>query len=296
MAKSDRPSDPPKPPKDDRPPLAPEVIRAFLSSKETILWVNAHVKACVPEQAWEQVAQDALLEALTSEWVPCEEAALRSWLRTITDRVIADFLEKEKSQGRFKGQMPVTPVRTDEAGLPIDDPYDDSVADIDPSVDPRQQTLKVQGFLARRYLDEQTANNPRERLTLEIMLEHFEEDKTYEQIASERELSIDAVNKRVARFESKYADRYEKYRNGVVMLMLLGGAAVVVVAYVVYALFFRAPKLEPIGPEPPPPAPSASAYDPRLDIAEPPAPSVPTPPPFQPGPPGPQGPLKPSTR
>ncbi len=273
MAKSDRPSDPPKPPKDDRPPLAPEVIRAFLSSKETMRWVNAHVKACVPEHAWEQVAQDALLEALTSEWVPSEEAALKSWLRTITDRVVADFLEKKKTRSEHEGAMPTAAVRTDEAGLPVDDPYDDSVADIDESVDPRQQTMRVQGFLIRGFLAEQTANDARERETFEIMLEHFEQDKTYEQIAQERELSIDAVNKRVARFENKYADKYEKYRNSVFMLMALGAAVVILAATLVWGIARSGPKVEPSAIEPPPSAPTAF-FVPHPDKVAPPVPSL----------------------
>ncbi len=273
MAKSERPSDPPKPPKDDPPPLAREVIAAFLSSKETMRWVNAHVKACTPAQACEQVAQDALLEALQSKWNPSEEAALRSWLRTITDRVIADFLTQRATRAEYEGEMPSAAVRTDEAGLPVDDPYDDSVADIDASVDPRQQTLKVQGFLIRGFLADQTENDARERETFEIMLEHVEEDKTYEQIAQERKLSIDAVNKRVARFENKYADKYEKYRNGVFMLMALGAAVVILAATIVWGIARSGPKVVPSVAEPPPSAPTAF-FVPHPDRVAPPVPSL----------------------
>jgi hypothetical protein len=95
---------------------------------------------------------------------------------------------------------------------------------------------------------------------------------------------------RVHRFEKKYGERYKKYRDRMIPLLwlggILGGAAVVgVIALVVWALFFRALKVDDIRPVPPQDmtAPSASAEDPSKDIAAP--PTVPT---FVPLPPGPK--------
>jgi DNA-directed RNA polymerase specialized sigma24 family protein len=296
----DDPSAPSDPASDAHPPLSRAVLRAFLSRLDTIRWVNAHVKDSVPGQMVEQVAQDALLEAWENAWVPSDEAALKSWLRTITDRVVADFTGKEVSQKRFKGKMPTAPVRTDEAGLPVEDLYDDAIVDIDASHDPTADTLHKQGWLLRRFIDEQTAGNRRERRTFDMMMAHYEDERSWEDIAEERKLSVNAVALRVHRFEKKYAERYQKYRDRMIPMLWLGGilggaAAVGVVALVVWALFFRAPKVESILPGPPLqwPTPSASAEDPSKDIAAP-----PSPPPLQtfvPGPPGPKAPprLKP---
>jgi DNA-directed RNA polymerase specialized sigma24 family protein len=274
MADSDRPSDPPKPPKDERPALAPEVIRAFLSSKETIGWVNAHVKACVPAQAWEQVAQDALLEALVSPWRPSDEAALRSWLRTITDRVIADFLGKKKTRSAYEGRMPAAPVRTDEAGLPVDDPYADDVADIDASVDPRKPSLYTQGFLMRRHLGEVTAKDVDDLETFGIMCEHYDDEKSYEQIARERNIPVGTLRSRVHRFEEKYRSDCEQYRNRTIPLLWFGGAAVVLlVATLVWGIARSGPKVQPSAIDPPPSAPTAF-FVPHPDRVAPPAPSL----------------------
>jgi DNA-directed RNA polymerase specialized sigma24 family protein len=277
-------------PNDDRPPLSREVLRAFLSRPETVKWVHAHVKASVPESDCEQVAQDALLEAWESASVPSDEAALNSWMRTITDRVIADYTALQVSRKRFKGKKPRAPARKDEAGLPVKDLYADDIADIDPSHDPTKETARTRGRIVRSFIEEQTAESRRERQTFEMMWEHFEDEKPYEQIATERGLTPNAVALRVHRFEKKYGERCEKYRNRVIMLWLCGGGAVVAIVVIVAWVFLhRGPKIEPIMPEPPPPAPTVS-YDPRLDIAAPPAPSVQLVPPPEPGPPGPKGP------
>jgi DNA-directed RNA polymerase specialized sigma24 family protein len=223
------------------------------------------------------VSQDALLEALESPWRPSEEAALKSWLRTITDRVIADFLTQKATRSEYEGKMPAAAVRTDEAGLPVDDPYADDIADLDASVDPRKPSLHTQGFLVRRHLTEVTAKDEGDLETFEIMCEHYDEEKSYEEIARERNIPVGTLRSRVHRFDDKYRDGCEQYRNRMLPLLWLGGAAVVAVVIAVAAFVWgiasHGPKVEPTSTEPPPSAPTAF-FVPHPDRVAPPVPSL----------------------
>jgi DNA-directed RNA polymerase specialized sigma24 family protein len=277
-------------PTDEGEPVALEALRRFLNTAASYDRARRIVRRKVPGQDVDDVVGDAVTDAMGAKRLP-SATRMQAWVDRVCRRAIARYFRKKNSRARFQGLMPVAPVRVDEAGLPIDDPYDDSITDIDSSVDPTHETPHARSFLFRRFMLEQTANDPDERATFEIMCEHFDDEKTYEQIARERRIPVGTLNSRLSRLQSKYGDRYVQYRNRMLPLLWLGGvlgaAVVVVVAVIVWTLLHRGPKIEPIGPEPPRPAPSASAYDPRLDIAEPPAPSVRT------LPPGPKGPLKP---
>lgn len=128
-------------------------------------------------------------------------------------------------------------------------------------------------WLVRHWLAQQVANDPRDKETFEIVLEHAQGGKTYQHIAREREMTLTALSSRIFEFKCKYIPRYKKWRNRTVLLLLLGGAAVIVAIVVLWLL--RRP--DAIGPDPswvPPskaPAPSATASTPpRFDQALPP--------------------------
>jgi DNA-directed RNA polymerase specialized sigma24 family protein len=288
---------------DDGEPVTLDALRRFLNSAAVYERARRVVRRKVPRQDVDDVVGNAVTDALRASRLP-SELRRQPWFDRVCRRAVARHFRKKASQARFQGNMPVAPVRTDEAGLPVDDPYADDIADLDPSLDPEVETPHARSFLFRRFMLEQTANDPDERATFEMMCEHFDDEKTYEQIARERKIPAGTLHARVHRLQRKYGERYVQYRNRMLPLLWLGGivvaGVVVVVVAVLWGLLHRPPKIERIDPEPPSPPPSASAYDPRLDIAAPPSatasvpvPPLPSPPPRAPGPKAPVPRLKP---
>jgi hypothetical protein len=153
--------------------------------------------------------------------------------------------------------MPEAPVQRDEAGEPIEDPGD-AVVDIDPSADPTVETVQHEGMLLRGWMKRAVADDPTHRETFEILEEWANEEVEGDEdeakrkaslraIAAKHGLSEAAIYKRAARMNDKYLPRYRRWRNGMVMFLLL--ATAVIVALVARALPHARPPL-PIQPEP----------------------------------------------
>jgi len=278
---SDAPVAPPGEPK----PVTPEAWRAFVSHPDTVAWVHAHVARKVSEQYQEEVAQDALMELVTA--TPARyEHELKATRRTVVDRVIADHHAKRSRRKKYEGELPTAPVRRDEAGEPVADTDDEGLVDADPSFDPEKTDFRAEGWLLRRFLRDAVAGNARDEETLSWMVAWSDDDKTYKQIADENGLAVGVVNSRVFEFKKKYAPRFDRYRNRLVVLLLIGLLAAVALAY---ALLPRAKSEPPILPDregelapprpsaAPPPAPPPTPTGARFDQAAPtpPAPALP---------------------
>jgi DNA-directed RNA polymerase specialized sigma24 family protein len=290
MAKGD--DDPPEPdddapvdpdddlvdPTDDDEPVTLDALRRFLNTADSYARARRIVRRKVTGQDVDDVVGSAITDAMRAKRLP-SKPRMQAWVDRVCRRAIARYFRKKISQARFQGRMENAPVRTDEAGLPIDDPYDDAIVDIDPSIDPTADTPQRRGWLFRRFLDEQTKDDPAERSTFELMCEHLDDDKTYEEIARERKIPVGTLNSRVNRLSTKYADKFEKYRNSVFMLAALGAAIVIAITAIVWGISRHGPKYEPPSSDPPPPAPTVW-FVPHPDKVAPPAPSLlPVPPP-----------------
>jgi DNA-directed RNA polymerase specialized sigma24 family protein len=252
-------------------------VHAFLNRKDTFAWVHARVARKVHEHHAEQVAQDALLEAAKSAWLPSARKAIRSWLRTIVDRAVADHHKKRKRRSRYEGRMPRPPARVDEGGQGADDAPD--ADDLGPSVDPREAELAADALFFRRWMEDQVAGDPEERLTLSLMLEQYDEEETFAELAKRHGISQSTLSKRVSALRAKYGERFKRYQRRMFVMIALGVAiAVAIIAVVVYLLWPRGPKpfdithdpdLTPVTPVPsvvlPPPEPFNNALPTQPD-------------------------------
>jgi DNA-directed RNA polymerase specialized sigma24 family protein len=256
----------------------PPVVRAFLSRKDVWQFVHDYVKRRVRRTEYEQVAQDALMEATANAVWPDteEEKVLWATLTTVVDRRIADHLEKRTRRRKHEGNMPADPTIQDEAG----DYVPDEEKDRDPCLDPRVPLPRVEGIIMRRYLEQAVKGKPRDEETLRWMTVWADEEQTYDDIARETGLPVTTVSKRVHDFKEEYGPKYQRWRNRTLLFLLLLAAAIA-------AYFLLRPKADEIRPSPdfPWPPPSASSSAPVLP---PPPPSfdnaLPTEPPERPQP------------
>ncbi len=270
--------DPPAPSKRKPPRELPPAVRAFLSRKDVWQFVHTYVKRRVPHAEYEQVAQDALMEATANAvWPDTDEEKVRwATLTTVTDRVIADHLTKRRRRREYEGDMPADPTVQDEAG----DYVPDEEKDRDPSLDPRVPVPRVEGMIMRRYLAQAVKGKPRDEETLRWMTLWADEERTYDDIARETGLPVTTVSKRVHDFKEEYGPKYERWRNRTILIVLLLAAAVA-------AYFLLRPRPDAIRPAPdftwPPPSASSAA-----PVLPPPPPSfdnaLPTQPPDGPKP------------
>ncbi len=194
--------------------------------------------------------------------------------------------------------MPETPAVLDEAGLPIEDPGD-AVVDIDPSTDPTRDCPVHEGMLMRHWMSGAVAKDETARVTFEILEEWAdatdEEDDdakkkaTLRRLAKKRGLTEDAFYKRYERLKETYLPRYKRWRNGMIILFLLG-------ATLLLYLLSRVPPHRPIPPADIHPEPSSHPVAPVPSVPlqlEPKDTEFMPAQPTDPGPKGPQGAGKP---
>jgi hypothetical protein len=123
-------------------------------------------------------------------------------------------------------------------------------------------------------IEAQVRKSPRDKETLELLLEKASSGKTYDQIAAEHGMSLTALAARVFQFKKKYLPRYQRDRNRAIVLLLLLAAAL---ALFLWALLHgsqgthREPNLPPVpsasAPSPPRPR-SPGLFEPH-DVAHP---------------------------
>ena len=239
-----------------RPAVSLEDFRAFLARAETRGWVAAIVRERVPAKDADDLAQDALAEALKAfvRAPPAKEEVLVAWIATIARRVVADFLKKRGRRRKYEGSMPDDPdSRESESESSSADDESDRVAE--PSYDPREGSvddLELKGRSLLQWLERQVAHSPRDRETLEILLEHGLGQKTYQTIADERGITLTVLSSRIFEFRNKYVARYkrERERTWLLLLLFLFGAAVVAVLVWLLSAHGR-PHRETVGPSTP---------------------------------------------
>jgi|CZKU01.1.fsa_nt_gi RNA polymerase sigma factor (sigma-70 family) len=208
--------------------------------------VLSTVSESAPEGMVEDLAQDALVEALVAFEVapPAQSHALPGWMATIARRTVADYLEKRTRRSQYEGEMPrvFDDAKLDESGPPRSPSDRPEPAVSAPVFDPREASDEddaMQGARLFRWLEKQVEANPRDRETLQMILEHGRTDKTYDQIATEHGITLVALSSRIHEFKKKYTPRYRRERERAVLLLFLFGVALV--ALVLYLLSRPAP-------------------------------------------------------
>ena len=223
--------------------LTPEDFRAFLARADTRRWVLAIVKEKVPADVAEDLAQDALTEAMKAfeRAPPSRDDVLVVWIATIARRVVADHSRKRGRRRKYEGPMPGDPDASNSAydsgsnfaGGETPGPFNAGPRPVDePSYDPREGSvdqLDLKGTFLFRWLEGQVANHSLDRETFEIVLEHGLQEKSYQRIADERGISLTVLSSRIFEFKKKYIPRYKRAKERAVLLIVLFGVAIVAV-------------------------------------------------------------------
>ncbi|HTB74666.1 MAG TPA: sigma-70 family RNA polymerase sigma factor [Polyangiaceae bacterium] len=200
--------------------VTPAAFRAFISRPDIRKMVLGIVKKRSPPQSEEDLAQDVLAEALRAfeRSPPGREEVLVDWLKTIAQRVVADSTRKRKRRGKYEGDMPEDyDADVDGGDMPAGgDRRPIAMEGYDPRAD-----ATLEGRRVLRWLEKQVGENPRDRETLAIILEHGMGKKTYQAIADERRITLAALSSRVFEFKQKYIPRYRRERERTVLLLLL---------------------------------------------------------------------------
>ena len=233
------PEPPPEPedPSDDSPRITRQELEAFLVLPETRRLGMALARLKVPEQEAEGIFSDARTDALRTKQLP-RAKSVQSWFSTVCRRAIARWHRKRARRKKHEGPMPVAAAVLDEAGLPIEDPGD-AVVDIDASTDPTRENPVHEGMLMRRWMSGAVAGDETARVTFEILEEWMDatEDEdddakknaTLRALAKKRGLTEDAFYKRYQRLKETYLPRYKRWRNGMIILFLLGATLLIFV-------------------------------------------------------------------
>jgi len=180
----------------------------------------------------EDLATDAVVRALKAR-PPCSEKALSSWLWVIARRVAARWLEKRARRAEYEGAMPVQKTVTDDyTGHEVETHAAPERSFFD------QDLADEAEDLIGRFLESIVA--PHDRPILDVIRERAAGGKTYADLAAERNMSVDQLDRKVRRFKTKYAPRVQRRRT-ILLLLKLGAAVVVAVAAILYFLLARRP-------------------------------------------------------
>jgi DNA-directed RNA polymerase specialized sigma24 family protein len=207
-------------------PVTRAVFQAFISHADTRRRVLGIAYKRVPRKDAEDVAQDALAEALRAfeRSPPARDEVLLDWISIIARRVVADFTIKRNRRRTYEGDLPKEGGRDFDAGenahLPGPGPHPMAAPSYGAHVD---RTLESRRLF--RWLEGQVAGHPRDRETLALIIEHGMGKKTYQAIADERGMTLTSLSSRVFEFKQKYVPRYQRERNRALLILLLFLAA-----------------------------------------------------------------------
>jgi DNA-directed RNA polymerase specialized sigma24 family protein len=256
------PSSPePHSPHPDPPPAAEPggvpaaIVRAFLAQRETTRLLRKRVRRRVKSaELAADLVQAALTEAVAAvdKTPPRTAESMPGWVGIIADRKVAEHYK----------------VRARRA------PHEGTVDDVDEvAVEPEGQGGVVDWTLTG-WLHKQVDGHARDEELLDILKDKAINEKTWEQIAGERDVTQRALWNRVARFKKKYEPRWRKHRAMLIAGGLLLIALLCVAAYLI-AQGLASPLERPrdrIGPDRVSPIPSAapsSTVAPPASVLEP---------------------------
>lgn len=241
-------TDEPEDADDGSPRATREQLQAFLALPATLRRAAGIVGKRVPGQDVGDFVGQAVQDALRATRMPTVDG-MQPWFDACCRKAVARHYRRRERRKKYEGAMPVAPEARDEAGQPVEDPGD-AVVDIDPSVDPEDVDLRAEGMLFRRWMKSAVADDAHDRQTYAAMEAWADADEdagaTYATVAAAHGMTDAAFKKRVQRLREKYAPRYERWRNRTIVLLLLGGVALVLLVWAL--LHRRAPPPVPVGP------------------------------------------------
>lgn len=264
---------------DTSPPLTPAELSAFLGRRDVLAAARRIIASKMKGQDVEDLLNDTVVEVTKASTGPRRDTAHAWFYRACRNAVARHHIKRERRR-KYEGDMPSA--RRDRSDQDDDEAPThaaDAVADPDPRHDPTAETPERESWLVRKFLREQTKDDPIDRLTLQMMEEWAEsedEDETYESVARRHEVSGSAFKKRAQRLKEKYMPGYRKWRGqwAVWLSVKITVALVVAALGLWWALRERAPRVTPMPPGWELLAPSASARAPGPDIAEPTGPRI----------------------
>jgi DNA-directed RNA polymerase specialized sigma24 family protein len=201
-------------------PVTPEAVRAFLARSSTTRAVRAVILTLVPSAEVEALVKESMLEATAAadRTAPSTHDALPMWVVAIAHRVVADFLERSTRRARYQGSLP-----------PRARDYDESGEDVAQAAgyDPDEDSKIERNDHVRRWIERAVARSPRDRETLDILLEHARHGKPYKKIAAERGLTMPSLTARTFEFRKRFAQRYAHRHDRMKLWIALGAATAI---------------------------------------------------------------------
>jgi hypothetical protein len=194
---------------------------------------------------------------LSSRFLPSSPGGTPGWSRTLTRRAIARYhRDKHRREER-------------EAPTELVDEMVDATTEVGWAVD---------GVMIRPWLEEQVAGNDRDEELFDILIGKAQTGATYEALAAAHGMALPALTSRIFQFKKKYGPRYKRYRERAMLLILVGGAAllalmIALVLWIVrgHGLQREHPPPHAVTPQQVPPVPSLVAPDdPNGGVASPP--------------------------
>jgi DNA-directed RNA polymerase specialized sigma24 family protein len=240
----------PDPPPAETGGVPAPIVRAYLAQRETTRELRKRVRRRVKSaDLAADLAQAALTEALAAadRTPPRTAESMPGWVGIIADRKVAEHYK----------------VRARRA------PYEGTVEDVDEVAVEPEGPGGVIDWTLTGWLHKQVDGSPRDEELLDILKDKAINEKTWEQIAGERDVTQRALWNRVARFKKKYEPRWRKYRAMLIAGTLLFIALICLAAYLI-AQGLLSPLESPrdrIGPDRVSPIPSAA---PSSTVAPPP--------------------------
>jgi hypothetical protein len=152
--------------------------------------------------------------------------------------------------------------------------HEDSIGDPDdyaaPTPDDGPEEARITPWLER-----ETADNPRDRETLDLLKEKAREGLTYEALADRHGIAQAALRQRVNRFVKKYRERRRRYLLSRAVLVILFVGVVLAIVWYFFLHHVAPPAPAPVQRFVPTAAPIDVPFEPAL-------PSTPAPPPRTP--------------
>jgi DNA-directed RNA polymerase specialized sigma24 family protein len=236
-----------------------EELRAFLGAASTQERIRAVVARRVgpktPGTVIDDIVQEANTAALASDTRPASMLTASGWVATVAARTVANYFRREVKHRDF----------------------------VDPEADPDELASEAEAapedrWLIAAWLAPHLARDARDQETYELLVYKAQTRKAYADVAAEHGMTAATLHNRVHQFKNKYAARWRKRHERMLLVAILfGGTALVVVAWAVWQFMHPQPPPGPAPPVPtvtaPPPIQSAvrPPFEPPFEPAAPPS-------------------------
>jgi DNA-directed RNA polymerase specialized sigma24 family protein len=207
--------------------------------------VRANVPPRTPRDVFDDIVQQANVNALGRKGRPTSAATLRPWISAVAKNAAIDHFRRATVQRSWEDR-----------GVEVEEvppePADAPARPDDPEPEP---------WLISTWLEKRVAHHESDRRTYALLVQKAREDKTYEELAAERGETVAALKNRVHEFKKKYLPqrrRHEERRDAVLLVLRFGRDVLLLAAAAAAILlaFLYAMDLGPFAPKPRP-APSA---------------------------------------